>query len=589
MPKLPKLKMETIPVFMIALILLLTLVFINFTHSNFQIEQQLSQEYIQIIESKHSSFSGMLERIISTVNTAFYQKETLDLISGTLTAYEKSQKLTEVRLLLQFNRGFQEEFELFYYGFNGISFLKRIPIFDGSVPFEQTDWYRRAVNSDKRMQWFGMQLIMQPSEVQEGKNAFIGCLKIDTDVIGQGTYSGLAYISIDKYTIDSILKASEGITCIVNQDGTVLYNSDDRISGYPITSILDINIEQDISKSQYNIITVDSSPLNRQEIAVISPWNNYGFSFIHIRQQLSILNNYRSLQILYYASIVVIVLLSIYYYMIFMLTIRIPLLKLYEKTLGNEIGKGYAFDKNPVSTGIKQIDDKLNRMINENIRNTNKISQIERADQLLEIKKLQAEIDPHFLYNVLAHIKFSALLDEPDKIATLVDSLFMILNYKKAQVDHFITVREEITILQKYIDIIKIIYEDHITFEIQIDPDIQECLIPSFILQPIVENCVHHALDTSKAGGFVKVTGNKDAKGISFQVIDNGQGIREDAILHITQSRGNDKMNQHMGILNVDKKIKLCCGHSYGIRIDSWPGQGTKVSITLDYRILQIV
>lgn len=568
---------------MLALILLLTLVFMNFTYSNSQIEQQLSQEYIQILKSKQASFTGMLERIISTVNTAFYQEETLDLISGSLTGYEKSQTLTEVRKLLQFNRGYQEEFELFYYGFNGVTFLKKLPIFDSSVPFEQTDWYRQAVDSDNRIQWFGMQLVL-PSDVLSVKSAFVGCLKINADDVRKGKYSGLAYISIAKHTIDSILKSTEGATYIVDRDGTVLYGSDAETSGYSIMSILELNTDQDISKSQYNIITVESNLLRHQKIAVISPWNNYGLSFIHIRQQLSILDKYRSLQIMYYASIVVVVLLSLYYYMIFMLTIRKPLVKLFEKTLDSEVRIGSDFDKNPVSTGIKQIDDKFNRMINENIWNVNKISQIERAEQLMEIKKLQAEIDPHFLYNVLGHIKFAALLEEPDKITTIVDSLFVILNCKKAQIDHFITVRDEVNILQKYIDIINIIYEDNIAFDLQIEPDILECLIPSFILQPIVENCVHHALDASKTGGFVRVIGKREAGGLVFQIIDNGQGIREEAVMRITQAQDRDSTNKHIGLMNVDKKIKLCCGQSYGIKIDSRVGQGTKVTITLDYR-----
>ena len=181
---------------MLALILLLTLVFMNFTYSNSQIEQQLSQEYIQILKSKQASFTGMLERIVSTVNTAFYQEETLDLISGSLTGYEKSQTLTEVRKLLQFNRGYQEEFELFYYGFNGVTFLKKLPIFDSSVPFDQTVWYRQAVDSDSRIQWFGMQLVL-PSDVQSVKSAFVGCLKINADGVRKGKFSGLAYISLE--------------------------------------------------------------------------------------------------------------------------------------------------------------------------------------------------------------------------------------------------------------------------------------------------------------------------------------------------------------------------------------------------------
>ena len=71
---------------------------------------------------------------------------------------------------------------------------------------------------------------------------------------------------------------------------------------------------------------------------------------------------------------------------------------------------------------------------------------------------------------------------------------------------------------------------------------------------------------------------------MSFQIIDNGQGIGEEAVIRITQSHEQYKTSKHMGIMNVDRKIKLCCGEHCGILIDSRIGMGTKVTITLDYR-----
>ena len=581
--RITKLRMETIPLFLVAVIVVFTLIYINNNYVNAIIDTQISEEYIQIIENKHDYFDDMISQMLFIINSALYREEALDLISGSLSGYEKSLVLKDIQQSLQYNRGSEKEYELFYYGFNGVTFIKNKQIFTNTTNFEETEWYRLATETDEKLYWFGV----KPEETTINFS-FIGSSKINISDFKKGNFSGLVFFSINKYTMDKILKNTEGITYIVNKDGIVLYNSDNNESGFSLLSVIDVNYIQDINETKYNVKTIEKSLLlNTQKIAVISPWDYFGFSVIHVREQLSIINKYESLKILYYIFLFIVLLLSLYYYFIFLYTVRKPLRNLFKKILDTDIRKGNIFDKNPVSTGIKRLDDEFNRIIKTNIINIQRIDQIEKTKQLMHIKKLQAEIDPHFLYNVLSHIKFAINLDEPIKIITIIDSLFVILNSKKGQVDSFTNVKKEIEILQNYIDIIKIIYQDHIVFEITIEPAIENCQIPSFILQPIVENCVHHALDPSKSGGEVIITGKKTKDGIAFYVIDNGQGIQEEAIHKIIEAQKDEnyRARNHMGIINVDKKIKLCCGQNYGISIESHIGAGTIVTINLDYRI----
>lgn len=584
MPKI--MNVAILPIFLLIFIILGIQLLINYRYSNKVIEEQVTYEYINIINNKRESINDMFDRILALINNAFYQDETLDLISGNVKGYDKMLANEKTGEYLLYDKGFGGEYDLFYYGDNGITYLKNDALFDSKIPFTQTDWYKDAVNDENVLHWFGL----KSHEITLGNYNFVGSKKINISDYKRGELSGIAYFAIEEPILKNMLKDMGGSIYIIGKDGIILYNTDEKVQGQNIKDVLGIDNDKDVPKdSNYKVNVTETGffKTSVSTVSIISPRDKYGFSFIHVRDQLSIMAKYKYLQVMSYAFFILVILAVIYYFILFILRISRPLQRLYSKVSQEDSqykkSIGVFGNVNTVSTGFEHLDNEFNKIMLVNKENLLKINEIEKDEQLMEIKKLQAEIDPHFLYNILSHIKFYAMLDNPEQIMNIIDSLFAILNSKKSQVDHYIAVREEVEILKKYIYIINIIYDNNIDFTFNIDPSILDCEIPSFILQPIVENCIHHGMNPSQPGGKVSITGMENENGIYFMIADNGKGIQEEAIERIMQYQDDsyNKANEHMGIMNIDKKIKLCCGEGYGISIQSKTTKGTTVIINV--------
>ena len=574
----------TIPIFILVFFITITLVYIAYMNSDDIIEQSVTEEYITIIDGRRVMFGEMIERIVSLISNTFYQDTTMNLISGKVTGYEKFKSIEEVRDLLRYDKGFGNEYDFFFYGFNGISFYKTDSIFKDISSFQDSYWYEKATENSSFINWFGI----RASETNDRK-VFLASMKLDITISYDEHVEGLGFFSIDETILNDIFKNISGTFYVVDRDGKIIYDTSKQMVENDV-SALGIDYDKDMpSNSQYSVKTVDGALFGKHSnnIAIISAQDSYGLSIIHIREHLPIMMRYKYLQYMIYAAYFIILAFVIYYALMYRNWIGKPI-----KKLNNIIIKMNKDDKstdefndksNDIASGIKRIDYEFNKILAENNNILKRISKIEIAEQLMEMKKLQAEIDPHFLYNILSHVKFAAMLNNPEQIVKIIDCLFVILKIKKGQVDNFIPVHEEIEILEKYIDIINLLYQDNVEFNIDIDDEIVDYFIPAFILQPIVENCVHHGTDPSTKGGRVDIVGRIENGNIVFIISDNGKGIQKEAIAKIIQYQKNmnNSKNEHMGIMNIDKKIKLCCGNDYGITIESVTGQGTKVIIKM--------
>jgi two-component system sensor histidine kinase YesM len=551
------------------------------------IEQSVTQEYITIIEGRRELFGEMIERIISLISNTFYQDATMNVISGKVIGYEKYKCIEEIKEFLRYDKGFGKEYDFFFYGFNGISFYKADTIFKDITSFKDSYWYKEAMGSDSFINWFGVESTDVTATDAGGKKIFLASMKLDISISYDEHVEGLGFFSIDETILDDLFKGVSGTIYLVDTQGRIVYDSSKQMLDKNV-SVLGIDSKEDMPiNSQYNVKQIDKKLVDGRanNIAIISTKDAHGLSIIHIREHLPIMVRYKYLQYMIYIAYLVIMAFVIYYAIMYRNWIGKPI-----KKLNNMISKMNTDSKsqaegqnNNIASGIKRIDYEFNKIFEENKNILQKISKIEAAEQLMEIKKLQAEIDPHFLYNILSHVKFAAMLNNPEQIIKMIDCLFVILKIKKGQVDNFIPVNEEIDTLEKYIDIIKLLYQDNIEFNIDVDDSIKDYYIPAFILQPIVENCVHHGTDPSTKGGRINIVGKIVDDNIVFEISDNGKGIQKEALSKIIQYQKdmNASKNEHMGIMNIDKKIKLCCGNEYGITMESIIGQGTKVIVKL--------
>jgi len=209
----------------------------------------------------------------------------------------------------------------------------------------------------------------------------------------------------------------------------------------------------------------------------------------------------------------------------------------------------------------------------------NEVYKIQISKKEAELKALQAQIDPHFLYNTLDVIYWTSRLEKAPKTGELVDALSKLFKLGLNKGNEITTVKNEVDHIKSYLLIQKYRYDEAPTFIIDIDPSLYEYSTIKLILQPFVENSLLHGFSTSGKKGEIKILGTDLGEDIQFEVVDNGVGMDEDRINEIYDPEFEGRKG--FGVYNVDQRIKLYFGEKYGVVIHSNKEDGTRVVITI--------
>jgi len=211
----------------------------------------------------------------------------------------------------------------------------------------------------------------------------------------------------------------------------------------------------------------------------------------------------------------------------------------------------------------------------------------EKEKRKAQIRALQYQINPHFLYNTLATLQMTAIVHGDREMADNIQSLSRLLRNTISKCDHFITVSEELDIMKDYINIIQIRYKNRLTFNSSLSDKITDLLIPSLILQPLLENAVLHGLstklNTKTESAILRIEGSIEQNQLILSVFDNGKGINTDRLDDLlskeTELPKHDTV--HIGLKNINDRIGLFFGSEFGVEIQSVTGKFTRVRLCL--------
>lgn len=198
-----------------------------------------------------------------------------------------------------------------------------------------------------------------------------------------------------------------------------------------------------------------------------------------------------------------------------------------------------------------------------------------------ELKALQSQINPHFLYNTLDSIIWMAEGKKNEEVVLMTASLARLLRQSISNEDEVVPIINEVEYAKSYLTIQKMRYKDKLEFQIDVDSSILYIPLIKLVLQPVIENAIYHGLKYKESKGLLIVKGfMKDGNAV-LQVIDDGVGMDEETLAHIYDKH---KVNYHsngVGVYNVQKRLKLYYGDDYGITYESKKGDGTTATITI--------
>ncbi len=244
------------------------------------------------------------------------------------------------------------------------------------------------------------------------------------------------------------------------------------------------------------------------------------------------------------------------------------------------------FAGSPVETNIVELKI-LDRNFDKMAGRINSLMERQRQDQQslhrAELELLQAQINPHFLYNTLDSIAILAESQREEDVIDMVNSLSTFFRNSLNRGEDIISLRSELIQARSYLEIQQIRYSDILTWQISVPEEIQDCTVPKLILQPLIENALYHGIKNRRGRGLIEITGSEEGDDLLIRVRDNGAGMTPEQ-LALLQSGSFEEHHSGLGLKNVHQRIRLYCGDPYGLSFSSVPGEGTTVTVRLPRR-----
>jgi two-component system sensor histidine kinase YesM len=223
------------------------------------------------------------------------------------------------------------------------------------------------------------------------------------------------------------------------------------------------------------------------------------------------------------------------------------------------------------------------------------VKNVQKQKRLAELKALQAQINPHFLYNTLNAITWQAADQGASEISILSNSLGKFFRLSLSKGNEIITLRDEIEHVRSYLNIQRIRYKTKLNYRIDVEEELLGIPTIKLILQPLVENSIYHGIKMKDTEGLIQIYSSKHIGDNGILVIklcveDNGNGIDEEKLRNINASlmEGKTQQKEGYGIYNVNERIKLYYGDDYGLMFESKFGEWTKATIIIPTQIMEV-
>ncbi|NPV69161.1 MAG: histidine kinase [Firmicutes bacterium] len=243
----------------------------------------------------------------------------------------------------------------------------------------------------------------------------------------------------------------------------------------------------------------------------------------------------------------------------------------------------YIAEKGVASMVQQQLNEQNIRLVEE----VKARAELEKALKDAELKALQSQINPHFLFNTLNTISRLALLEGAAKTQEVVFALAELLRGSLRKVGQVATLRDEIAYIRHYLLIQQTRFRDRIQVDLDIDESCLDSEIPLLTLQPLVENAIVHGLEPKEEGGHLVIRALREGEGVRIEVADDGLGMPPTVVEEVIRLESKRSGRSHLtglGMSNVHQRLQYYFGAGYHRDVQSRFGEGTKITLTLPYR-----
>lgn len=386
-------------------------------------------------------------------------------------------------------------------------------------------------------------------EIKTEDNSHLGIVIID-----------VSYKFIEDY-IASLDLGSKGYIYILSKSNALIYHPNKEFLSQEMSKELVANRNHGMDGSLYRADIENTD------------WMMYGSSSFDNLNVLK-LNLLRVLIV----SILITIALSIVFSGVMSNYLSRPIIDLTKKMMqADQTWAHIPVDKR-ASLEVASLGKEYNNLIDRIKILTENIAKKEEDRRLFELRALQSQINPHFLYNTLDTILWLAELEQHKEVVNVSFALGKMLRISLSNEQAFILLERELEHSLSYLNIQKVRYEDMLTFSIFGDERLLNLYVPKLIVQPIVENSIYHGIRGKKAKGNIRIEYRKEEDILVITIVDDGVGFDETKPKSTKRQRNK---SGGIGMDNVRSRIKILCGEEFGLDVTSGLGEGTRVELRL--------
>ncbi|WP_313468149.1 histidine kinase [Carnobacterium sp.] len=370
---------------------------------------------------------------------------------------------------------------------------------------------------------------------------------------------------------DSLVDQSVNAIYVFDSKGTVISSNHKNTIGEKNNTLFDI--------SQQILAATSTNTTSKNATVVPKRLYSYGYTLASVVNESALIKNMNLLTPTLLIVIGSILLISLLAYIIVKKTTN-PIYQLIEKIPAVSLRD---FDKKVEVTGtneVKELAQVYNSMLEDLENSVEQLLKAQDEKRMAEIHALQMQIQPHFIYNTLASIKFLIWQGGKEKAAHSIDAFIKLLQSTIGMKDEFVTLEDELTSVKNYTTILQLRFGDNIHIDYYYGEALSTRFVPRMILQPIIENAFLHAFP-EQTEGYINIFIQEKNTQLIIEIMDNGIGMDTN---NIDLNYLEEKKKNHLsgiGLKNIDDRIKLLFGKSYGVTIISSKGNGTTIRIEL--------
>ena len=567
----------TVAVLVLSAVVIVTGVSMKFTNTSiFENSSEYTHTIIQQMNQNIDSYIDYMENIAYLISS---NEDVQDYLFD-----EKIDNEGRYRILNQFQTILDSRSDIRNVGI--ISKNGRMLINDGSKSINQDldlntqEWYATALEKPNGP-------ILTSSHVQHiisGERPWVITLSRGIrDRSGSGEKEGVFFIDLNYSAISGLCDQStvgtKGYAFILDAKGNIVYHPQQQ-QLYNELQTENISLIMDTDED-----TVLTGTGNDGKLYSISRSEKTGWTVVDCTNVKELLSKSRQAQSVYVLTAIILVIVALLFSRFMARSITLPIQKLRDSMKKVQEGDFSVSDvvvdsKNEIGSLTKSFDvmtHRIHELMEQNVHE-------QEEKRKSELKALQSQINPHFLYNTLDSIIWMAEGKKNEEVVLMTASLARLLRQSISNEDEVVPIANEVEYARGYLTIQKMRYKDKLEFQIEVDSSILYIPLIKLVLQPIIENAIYHGLKYKESKGLLIVKGfMKDGNAV-LQVIDDGVGMDEETLAHIYDKH---KVNYHsngVGVYNVQKRLKLYYGEDYGITYTSELGKGTTATITIPGR-----